>query len=185
MFILLATALSLAACGPLTAPALPAARAPATLPAVHDPGQVTGGVTGRCRYRDGGQLPDPRCTPGSIDPAVTQDNIHQTICADGYTATVRPPEPQTERFKYDVAYPAYGVPDGKPTELDHLVPIELAGSNAATNLWPESPPTPNPKDTVENALNTAVCDGRVSLAAAQQAIASNWTTAEARLGLGS
>jgi hypothetical protein len=150
---------------------------------VHDPGRVTGTVHGHCSYRDHGQLPDPRCTPGSIDPAVTQAGIGSTICKKGWTATVRPPESQTEHFKYDVAYPAYGTPRSKRTELDHLVPLELGGSNDATNLWPEYPPTPNPKDKVENALNRAVCDGRVSLAAAQQAIAADWLTAEKNLGL--
>jgi hypothetical protein len=50
-------------------------------------------------------------------------------------------------------------------------------------VWPEYPPTPNPKDKVENALNAAVCDGRVTLAAAQNAIASDWLTVEKRLGL--
>jgi len=178
-------ALALAACGPLAAPApAPAGGTPAALPVVHDPGQVTGGITGRCRFRDGGQLPDPRCTPGSVDPAVTQHDIRQTICVPGYTARVRPPEAQTERFKYDVAYPAYGVPGSRTTELDHLVSLELGGSNAAANLWPEAPGSPNAKDKVENALNAAVCDGRVSLAAAQRAIARDWMTAEARLGLG-
>jgi hypothetical protein len=154
------------------------------LAAVHDPGQVTGTIPASCRYRDGGQLPDPRCTPGSIDPAVTQASIRQTICTPGYTERVRPAEAETERFKYDAAYPAYGVPDSRHTELDHLVPLELGGSNAAANLWPEWPPTPNPKDAVENTLNAAVCDGRVTLAAAQQAIAGDWMTAESRLGLG-
>ena len=83
-----------------------------------------------------------------------------------------------------MAYPAYSDAKSKRTELDHLVSLELGGSNDATNLWPESPPTPNPKDKVENALNAAVCDGRVTLAAAQDAIASDWLTAEAKLGLG-
>ena len=46
------------------------------------------------------------------------------------------------------------------------------------------PATPNPKDKVENALNAAVCDGHVALAAAQDAIASDWLTAEVKLGLG-
>jgi len=150
---------------------------------VHDPGRVTGTIHGHCAYRDHGQLPDPRCTPGSIDPAVTQADIRSTICKKGWTATVRPPESQTERFKFDVAYPAYRTPQSERTELDHLVPLELGGSNDATNLWPESPPTPNPKDKVENALNAAVCDGRVKLAAAQAAIAADWLTAEKKLGL--
>jgi hypothetical protein len=156
---------------------------PAGLVADHDPGQVTGTITGTCHYRDGGQLPDPRCTPGSFDPAVTQANIHTTICVTGYTGKVRPSSEETDRFKYEVAYPAYGTPHSKRTELDHLVSLELGGSNDAANLWPESPPTPNPKDKVENALHKAVCEGRVSLAAAQRAIASDWLTAEASLGL--
>ena len=57
------------------------------------------------------------------------------------------------------------------------------GANDAANLWPEYPPTPNPKDKVENALHAAVCDGKVTLKAAQNAIASNWETAERNLGL--
>jgi hypothetical protein len=64
------------------------------------------------------------------------------------------------------------------------VSLELGGSNDATNLWPEVPPSPNPKDQVEDTLHDAVCAGQVSLAAAQNAIASDWMTAEARLGLG-
>ena len=152
---------------------------------VHDPGRVTGTLHGHCAYRDHGQLPDPRCTPGSIDPAVTQADIRSTICKSGYTKKVRPPESQTERFKFEVAYPAYGDAHSKKTELDHLVSLELGGSNDAANLWPESPPTPNPKDKVENALHAAVCGGRVTLAAAQNAIASDWLTAERKLGISS
>lgn len=175
----------LAACkAPAGVVASPApAPVPGRLASVHDPGEVTGTITGACRYRDGGQLPDPRCTPGSIDPAVTQATIRQTICTHGYTATVRPSESQTERFKFDVAYPAYGDPRSHRTELDHLVSLELGGSNDASNLWPESPATPNPKDTVEGVLHRAVCSGQVSLAAAQQAIARDWMTAEAVLGI--
>jgi len=150
---------------------------------LHDPGQVTGSLTGPCHAGGGGQLPDPHCTPGGIDPAVTQADIYSTICTSGYTSTIRPPEAQTEAFKFNEAYPAYGIASGTATELDHLVPLELGGNNSAANLWPEVPPTPNPKDSVENALNAAVCAGRVSLASAQQAIAQDWQTAEARLGL--
>ena len=178
----LAAALAIVAFSVTAAAAAPASSGPG-LKKVHDPGRVTGTIHGHCSYRDHGQLPDPRCTPGSIDPAVTQAGIRSTICKKGWTTTVRPPESQTERFKYDVAYPAYGTPQSERTELDHLVPLELGGSNDATNLWPEYPPTPNPKDKVENALNAAVCDGRVKLAAAQAAIAADWLTAEKKLGL--
>jgi len=150
---------------------------------LHDPGQVSGTLTGPCHAGSGGQLPDPHCTPGGIDPAVTQADIHSTICTSGYTRTIRPPESQTEAFKFNEAYPAYGIASGTATELDHLVPLELGGNNSAANLWPEVPPTPNPKDSVENALKAAVCAGRVTLASAQHAIALDWQTAEKRLGL--
>jgi hypothetical protein len=150
---------------------------------VHDPRRVTGTLTGHCVYRHGNQLPDPRCTPGAVDPAVTQGNLRSTICHPGYTKTVRPSSSQTNKFKFDVVYPAYGTPKSEKTELDHLVSLELGGANDAANLWPESPPTPNPKDKVESALHAAVCDGRVTLTAAQNAIASNWLTAESKLGL--
>lgn len=178
----LAAALAVVALSVTAAAASPASTG-AGLKKVHDPGRVTGTIHGHCAYRDRGQLPDPRCTPGSIDPAVSQADIRSTICKKGWTRTVRPPESQTERFKYDVAYPAYRTPSAERTELDHLVPLELGGSNDATNLWPEYPPAPNPKDKVEDVLNAAVCDGRVALAAAQKAIAADWLTAEHKLGL--
>ena len=157
-----------------------------TLKPVHDPGQVTGTLTGPCQmtgsYPD--QFPDRNCTPGSVDPAVTQANIHQTICVTGYTATVRPPEIQTEAFKFGRAYPAYGVVHGTRTELDHFIPLELGGSNDAQNLWPEPETSiPNAKDYVENAARDAVCSGRMKLATAQNAMAMNWVQLGQQLGV--
>lgn len=151
---------------------------------IHDPGRVTYSIhLVSCHTRDRGQLPDRSCTPGSVDPAVTQADIGSTICQADWTDKVRPPEWETEYAKYQVAYPTYHIPGSAQSELDHLVPLELGGSNDITNLWPEVGPVPNPKDKVEDALNRAVCDGRASLSAAQLAIASDWLTAEARLGL--
>ena len=161
------TGLGLSACGGhLTLGSLPSPGAAATtahtgtahrtghgLYAVHDPGEVTGTLAGPCRPRGHGRLPDRSCTPGAIDPAVTQSNIGSTICRSGYTTSVRPPESQTEKFKWDVAEPAYGQHD-VPGELDHLVPLELGGANDARNLWVEAGSIPNPKDAVEDALSS-------------------------------
>jgi hypothetical protein len=152
------------------------------LTVVHDPGEVTGTLSGPCQTRHHGMLPDRSCTPGSIDPAVTQANIGSTICRSGYTTTVRPPESETEAFKFGTAEPAYGQ-SGVSGELDHLVPLELGGSNDATNLWVESGSIPNPKDAVEDALNNEVCAGTLSLRAAQREIARNWLTVAHQLGL--
>jgi len=163
-----------------TTSASPQART-AGLATVHDPGKVTGTAPASCHVLSGPR-PDPTCTPGAIDPAVTQANISTTICRSGYTATVRPPTSQTNKLKAQM-YKAYGIKTGTVSELDHLVSLELGGANDALNLWPEVGSLPNPKDTVENDLHRAVCSGKVKLAAAQQAIAANWMTAEKVLGL--
>jgi len=132
-------------------------------------------------------LPDPACTPGAVDPAVTQENLQTTICHGGYTKSVRPPVNITNPAK-TASLKTYGLPYASTTEYDHLIPLELGGASATSNLWPETNTDTavtvnNSKDDIENALNAAVCKGRVSLAAAQQAIASDWTTAKARLDL--
>jgi len=154
----------------------------------HDPGQVGGTILGTCHLRHHGRnpLPDPRCTPGAYDPTITAAKL----CAPGYrTDTYRPPPSQTEHFKYDIAIPAYGLHITGPTELDHLVPLWLGGSNSAANLWVEPGGIPNPKDAIETKLHFWVCDApnnqqrELRLGQARRAIAADWTTAEAVLGI--
>lgn len=119
--------------------------------------------------------PDPRCTPGSLNRLVSQATVGRTICRAGWTSTVRPPVSVTEPEKR-ASMAAYG--DHGPTggyEYDHLVPLELGGAtNDSRNLWPEPGASPNPKDEVEDELNGEVCDGRMTLARAQLAIATDW-----------
>jgi hypothetical protein len=130
-------------------------------------------------------LPDRRCTPGATNSAVTQADIGTTICRSGWTTTVRPPESYTEPLKIaQIAEYHYADRKVGDYEEDHLIPLELGGSpKSVKNLWPEydAGKIPNAKDAVENALNRAVCSHKVSLKAAQTAIAVNWTTARARL----
>jgi hypothetical protein len=149
----------------------------------------TAPAAGTCHVQrsNGEDLPDPACTPGATDPTVTQDNIATTICVKGYTTEVRPPTSETNPMKAKL-YGAYAVPAGTRSELDHLISEELGGSSDAKNLWPEVGKIPNPKDPVENRLHAMVCAGVLShgtqkhlpLAAAQQLIATDWTTAIAR-----
>jgi hypothetical protein len=86
-------------------------------------------------------------------------------------------------------FAAYGVPYAQRGgyELDHLISLELGGDNAEANLWPEPHdrsgiPGSQTKDGIENRLHNLVCAGRVDLAAAQHAIATNWETALATYG---
>ena len=129
-------------------------------------------------------LPDPRRTPGAVNPAVTQANIDSTICVRGWTRTVRPPERYTESLKRQQMR-EYGYTDHHLSDFeeDHLIPLELAGAPAdIRNLWPEPHVAPGGwgsrrKDYLENLLHRLVCEGRVPLAEAQRAIARNWIAA--------
>ncbi len=145
---------------------------------------------GSCHASGAGlsQLPDRHCTPGAANPAVTQATIARTICRGGWTATVRPPERVTEPEKL-ASLRAYGESGASRFEYDHLVPLELGGAvNDPRNLWPEPDYGTgqgfylNPKDKLESALKRLVCQGRLTLAAAQRQIAANWVAAMRRYG---
>lgn len=186
--------LSLAACTP-SAASTDAHRKPTPTPTVnptpasgglhvvHTPGVVVDDMhlkAGQCHARGTTAttvLPDPACTPGAIDPAVTQANIKTTICVKGYTSTIRPPLSATGPAKR-ASMADYGITNAATVEYDHLVPLELGGASATSNLWPELGATPNPKDNLESTLRAEVCSGKLTLAAAQQEIAANWTTAK-------
>lgn len=123
-----------------------------------------------------GLLPDKACTPGAIDPQVTQANINSTICVSGYTKTVRPPVSYTNQLKI-TQMAQYGFSDTLANhEEDHLIALEIGGSGTdPKNLWPEPYPGAHQKDQVENLLHSRVCSGQMTLAAAQAAISTDWT----------
>jgi hypothetical protein len=181
-----------------TVQAIPAGPLPGNATAVktvHSPNSVAIDLNlapSQCKARTidaaaGLYLPDPACTPGAVDPAVTQDNLASTICKSGYTTTVRAPASDTDKTKA-LSLTQYGQTRASTTEYDHLISLQLGGTNAVSNLWPEpnragAPGTTNPKDAIETRLNKAVCAHKVTLAAAQKAIATNWVTAEKDVGL--
>jgi hypothetical protein len=141
---------------------------------------------GSCHYTYVGSdpLPDLHCTPGALNPLVTQSTIASTICTSGYTSSIRPPESVTEPEKH-ASVSAYSYTGAFWTaEYDHLVPLELGGDpNDPANLWaepndnPNATSTTNSKDVLEDRLNNLVCSGQLSLATAQEAVASNWVKA--------
>lgn len=123
------------------------------------------GHFGGCTAR--GLLPDPSCTPGATFRVGTA-----AICRSGYSRSVRDVPYSLKRR----VYYSYGIrrhPRGT-FEVDHLVPLELGGSNAQSNLWPEAAPGFHEKDALENYLHQAVCSGARRLSSAQAAISRNW-----------
>ncbi len=154
----------LTACG--VGQGFPAAQPPAQAPA-HAVGQRT--KTSGCVSANA--LPDPACTPGAIIARATKNQI----CEPGYSRNVRN---VTEEEKNQV-YAEYGIRQHSAGEyeVDHLISLELGGSNDIANLWPE-PAEPRPgfheKDQVENYLHLQMCNGAISLQDAQAGIANNW-----------
>jgi hypothetical protein len=116
-------------------------------------------------------MPNPALTPGDAD----EHEISQ-VCALG---TAHQRRAVSYRVR-DHVYLAYGIPRGRRNGLyriDHLIPLELGGSNRVSNLWPQPYADSKIKDRMEGQLHEAVCSGRMSLEAAQRAIARDWHTA--------
>jgi len=128
---------------------------------------------------------------GATNPNISQANIGRTICNPHWsTRSIRPPASYTTGLKIRQLR-QYGWSDQNPAdyEEDHLISLEIGGHpRDPNNLWPE--PWENKgarlaatgtgaesKDVVENRCHRAVCSGQISLAEAQQEIATDWRTA--------
>ena len=125
------------------------------------------------RYSHGEPLNNLSVTPGTIFRVGVS-----TICRSGYSTSVRDVS-TSEKSKVYVEYGVTTRASGQ-YEVDHLISLELGGSNAITNLWPEANDHPagylNSKDILENRLHALVCAHQIGLAAAQHLIATNWVT---------
>ena len=135
--------------------------------------------------------PDPVRTPGALNADITQQTINATICNQDWngqnpwthkdergTASIRPPSSYMAALKkYQIAVLAL---PGKLSEYeeDHLIPLELGGNPVdVENLWPQAyQPVPGAteKNQVEHWLHEQVCAGATTLAAAQDAIRTDW-----------
>ncbi len=122
---------------------------------------------------DAAYLPNPKLTPGDA-LAVTKNDI----CEPGYSSKVRD---VPDSVKNQV-YQEYGITSHRPGEyeVDHLISLELGGSNSIKNLWPQSYSgnwNAHMKDKLENKLHQLVCDGSLDLKTAQGEISGDWITA--------
>jgi hypothetical protein len=118
-------------------------------------------------------LPNLALTPGAVFAGVTRAQV----CRPGYSSGVRSVSSSTKiavYARYHVAWVPYA------HEVDHLISLELGGSNAITNLWPE--PYAGAwgayaKDKLENRLHDLVCAGSMELTVAQRLISRHWVAA--------
>ena len=125
-----------------------------------------------CLPARAGDLPDAHLTPGDARPGVTA----KQLCPVAHTPKLRH---VTEATKKKV-FAEYGIKHPKPGEyeIDHLISLELGGSNDIKNLWPQSyktkPWNAHVKDKLENRLHAELCGGSITLDGAQQSIRLNW-----------
>jgi hypothetical protein len=85
--------------------------------------------------------------------------------------------PAPEKFAVEREYRLAPRRYGRTLEIDHIVSLELGGSNAIANLFPDKThahPGYKAKDRLENALHAIVCRGAMRLRTAQRRIAANW-----------
>jgi hypothetical protein len=114
--------------------------------------------------------PDPAQVPGVVRP-LTQ----QAICATRWGMDHR-----VVRRAWKVeAGRRQGIPerDWPQYRLDHLVSRSMGGADDPRNVWWQPLKESRIKDRLEVFFDRAVCDGRVQLQTAQQALRDDWRAA--------
>jgi hypothetical protein len=122
------------------------------------------------------QLPDSRKSPGD-----TATSKREQVCASDFAASIKP----VPGWASNRALAGYGIrPETFSSELDHVVPLVLGGSNSPDNLYPFHPNgafTLVAKQTLAAKLRDLVCAGNMSLKEAQNAFRKDWTKEYQRL----
>lgn len=122
-------------------------------------------------------LPRPDLTPGNAR-AITVDEV----CGG------RPLRlgPRVAPWVPRQVFESYGADFSRAAdyELDFLVTPELGGTSDVSNLWPQpfraTPWNAHVKDELERLFQAKVCDGSMSLATAQEHLATDWIAAYKR-----
>ena len=132
-------------------------------------------LAGPALAQDAAVYPDPTLTPGAI-----RSTDRDEICSTD-TRGLR----HGSRARSDLIYDRYGIAQSARMQftLDHLVPLEIGGSDVVENLWPEPRRSlagewdDTRKDQLERRLAILVCAGKLDVREAQKAIAEDWAAA--------
>jgi len=120
-----------------------------------------------------GPEPDRRCSPGAVYSGLTS----AALCSASFRTQSIRIVPEWEKLQVERAYALPARAYGRTIEIDHIVSLELGGSNAVANLYPEpgnGSASYHAKDRLENRLHAMVCAGAISLRRAQEEIARDW-----------
>lgn len=123
---------------------------------------------------------------GAVDRAVTQSNIDSTICIPGYSRSHRPDARVMGAIKKRMMRAQHPGERFSAYELDHIVPISLAGdlgASSTANLWLQPRAGEwgsDAKDKLEYVLYKMTCRHELTLIQAQRLISGDWVSAYKR-----
>jgi hypothetical protein len=120
-----------------------------------------------------GPSPDRTCSPGAYFSGLTKS----VICSASFRTSDVRNVPESEKLAVEREYGLAPGHYGRTLEIDHIVSLELGGSNDIANLFPErldAHPGYRVKDKLENRVHDLVCAGSMTLRSAQRRIATDW-----------
>ena len=126
--------------------------------------------TSHCKL---GANPDRACSPGAYSSGLTR----AVLCSSSFHTSAIRNVSESEKFAVEAEYGIKPGHYGSALEIDHIVALELGGSNDIANLYPEkldAAPGYKVKDRLENKAHALVCAGAMTLRTVQFGIAMNW-----------
>jgi hypothetical protein len=119
------------------------------------------------RYDGNWLLPDSVQTPGAVETSDPMVVCHRTTPSLRHvTLTMH----KAIFAEYQIDYATHAA-----YEDDHLISLELGGTNDNRNRWPQPLPQAKVKDQVENWSHRQVCNGKLALFYVQRQMADDWT----------
>lgn len=150
---------------------------------------------GECHFgvaADGMPLPDPKCTPGAVNPTLTVRVLTDPGFRTGFVRDkVTSPAVKRKVYAwYGIIPPRNNVGANQTCELDHLDDLGAGGADTLNNLWPQcqrpgDPPVPvgqrwfkikdaNAEHVMIAAIKRGISDAE--LAELQKRMAADWTS---------
>lgn len=116
--------------------------------------------------------PNPALSPGVVDARLTQD----VLAAPGFTTKNYRNVPEEEK---KAVFTEYGITNPTPGayEIDHIISLEVGGSNDIKNLWPQPYQgewNAHDKDKLEDELGREVKSRKIELSVAQTMLSKDW-----------
>jgi len=116
-----------------------------------------------------GSRPDRRCSPGAYYAGLTT----ALLCSPSLHTIGIQDVPESETHAVEAEY-GLAPRHGRSLEIDHIISVDLGGSNDIANLFPEKAPGDYVKDELVERVLELVFDVAANCLVAQVGVAGNW-----------